>query len=187
MGMQKLLGIVMVVMVGLSACGPRPSASVQSSRNPSYTAVPQKIFVLSRAGRDGELDSRYFETTFVLEASKCGIGSMVRTLHSLDLQPQAHREELERYRPDTLLTVTAESGTKRQGQIVEVVYNATLFSGTSETIIWRGNVSLSMHDGTAEQSGEVLATAIVDQLRIDGVFAGCAPLAAAERQARQAR
>lgn len=169
--MHKILGIVMIGLIGLAGC--IPTASVQSNRDYSYTKLPQKVFVLSKAGRDGELDYRSFESAFELEASKCGVKALVSTMHSLDLRPNAHLTLLESYQPDAVLTIRAAGGTKQGGRVTEVTYDAVLYESKDEQIIWRGSVHFEPGDMLEGQGGEVLAGAIVGQLRADGLFPRC--------------
>lgn len=176
-------------VAGLVVAGCVPTASIQSSRSINYKGPLKKLYVLSKAGHNGEIDHRSFEETFEGAVAKCGVDVQISTMEPLELNPHRHFKRVESYQPEALLLLRATSGTKQQdGTIVDVVYDAVLAPPQQEEeLLWRGTIHLSPKLGLSNRGGEVLAKILVNQLAVDGIFQNCPSVTRPEDELIQRR
>lgn len=176
--MALSLRVSILAVLAIAGCG--PTARITSNRAPSYMGNIQKIFLLSRAGEEGELSSVVFRAAFITLVNKCGIEAWVHNYDPLSLDPDAPLQQLKSFAPDVFMTLVPSGGTKNQyGAITQIYYDAKLMDVATEAVVWRAHINLvpGAPQYQSPQAGKVLATQLLGQLKDDLMLQKCAGVA----------
>jgi predicted membrane protein len=168
----------------LAGCG-AATLRVMSNKADEANTSPKRIFVQShlvnstRGVNFGPDFARAFNEHLIESLGKCGTTATVYNVTGLELGNGAILKEIEAFKPDALMTVTRTGGVLwgEGGKLATAIFDVSLYDATRKKVAWRAFLDFR-RGGTlitsAESAGRLMATDLLNQLRKDGFFPGCA-------------
>jgi len=164
---QRLFAMVATLL--LVACA---SASISSTRDPSFTGTVNRVFIVLNQADIDRIDPEYTPALVRAlrnEFFKKRIAVEVKTVNPLALDDTAYAAELQQYQPNGVLTIKATSTViSGYGGIHSIVYDASLFSPQQpDRRIWRAQITADGGTAVIEKKMRLVAEELLKRLRAD--------------------
>jgi hypothetical protein len=200
MAQLKLIGLLSITVL-LGACV--ATTAIRSNHDVRYTREPQRVLIITNFGATidrtdtafiytGPVFAKTFLQRLSASVNACGAAtqldvSAAQPDQDVSLQSDAdrrevHRQQLKTFKPDSLLSITVTGGNERPPDIeVDPEFDMTLTDLTSDTKVWRANVTFEEvgqglffeMEKIKAAKGEKLADAVMAQMKQDGIFRDC--------------
>lgn len=174
------LAIHLLLSIALFGCA-APTTKIAYSKAETYATEPKRVFVISEVGSEfGKDFGASFEKRFADIAKDCGAATEVSRRVSLELDSNIHTNKMKAFRPDTLLTIYRNGGTKDPyGGLILVIYDVQLKDVQSNKTVWRAEVNFSRGAGpltgqNIAERGQTLAVDVTNKMKESGIFRSCA-------------
>jgi hypothetical protein len=168
--------VIAVSFLLLTACV--APTQIASNKAQDYTAQPRRLFVVTDVGTDfGDDFANSFQAKLIAITADCGAAAELSRISALELDDRARAREVDTFKPDSVLSIRRNGGTKLpNGALVDVIYDVRLIDVQSKRIVWRAAVTF-YRGGTAIVSaadrGAALAVDITNKMKEDKLFRGC--------------
>jgi hypothetical protein len=163
----------LAVTVALSGCH---SASIQSTRDPSFSGRMNRLFVILNHGQLEQMDAGYTPALIRAlqgEFAKTRTTVTIRAIDALALSDPNYTRALAQYQPDGVLTMKMSGGVRGEygGGLESIYYDLSLFSvQTRDKRVWRGQLQATGGTGVIEGKMNSAAEKLVQTLLKDRVI-----------------
>jgi len=159
------LGLVCIA-TALPGCA---TVSIQSVRDPSYTNMIHKLYVIINEIQVDNIDSSYtplLTSALKNEFSQHGVEINVRSADPLVLDEKNYMAEIESYKPDGVMTIVSTGGVRGPyGGMMQIIYDVSLFdSSNAKRRIWRAQINAAGGTAVREKRMELMAQNLVSRL-----------------------
>jgi hypothetical protein len=175
-GIVKLVAHFAVVFL-LISCAHEPTINVTSRKDAAYNRQPNNIYIVSSMQnmlfipggllKDDSDEEAKFGNETVGTLASCGIKSEFHKFDTLDINGEQN-EQIKRYAPDAVLTISAVSATKYGQVVASMILRAELTDVQEKKLVWRAEINFPLvRNGKA---GHVLSKVIINKMNLDGVI-----------------
>jgi hypothetical protein len=167
-GIGALMATMMLALTMVSC----HSASIQSTRDPSFSGRLTRIFIILNHGEVDQLDADYTPAlvrALQQEFAKTRTTITVRAVNVLALNDPNYARELAQYQPDGVLTMKLSGGVRgAYGGLESLFYDVSLISAQQpDRRIWRAQLNAAGGSAVIEGKMNSAAEELVQRLLDD--------------------
>lgn len=166
---------VLLICGIVSGCA--ATTRTKTNRANDYNGQPKRLFVITDIGTDfGSQFSNAFQNKIKSIAKDCGVVVDIAYLSVLELDESRYDRQMMGFRPDTVLSIKRNGGTKSaEGVLFHVIYDSKLIDMSTKKLVWRAQTDF-YRGGFAipvEERGESLAIDLTNKIKEDKIFRSC--------------